>query len=191
MKKSTWAIISLSFCVWALLIVSGVLFVKYKTTVNQLRIEKEFEIANSVRDVVRKSGQPVSPIGMFHVDNDFVLTCVFKKPIEGNLHHSIGETLTPVVKAFYDRFKDTDSIQNLIISVRVPHRYSDGYKDWVPLVSFEFSKDEYESIIWKRFNPKWLLRFSKNIQWEGIDYNLLKKLEFFYKLKVMPDIIGS
>ena len=191
MKKSTWAIICLSFLVWALLIVIGVTTVKYKTAINQAKIDMEFEIANMVRDVVRESGQPVSPMGMTHVENDFVLTCGFKKPIEGNLRHAIVETLTPVIKAFYDRFKNADSIQNLIISVRVPHRYSDGYKDWVPLVSFEFSKDEYKNIIWKRFDPKWLLRFSKNIQWEGIDYNRLKNIKFFDKPYVMLAFIGS
>ena len=101
MKKSTWAIICLSFLVWALLIVIGVTTVKYKTAINQAKIDMEFEIANMVRDVVRESGQPVSPMGMTHVENDFVLTCGFKKPIEGNLRHAIGETLTPVIKAFF------------------------------------------------------------------------------------------
>ena len=53
MKKTTWAIISLSCCVGALLIVSGVLFVKYKAADNKLRIDRELEIANSVQYFVR------------------------------------------------------------------------------------------------------------------------------------------
>ena len=154
-----------------------------------MKADKELEIAtavkDAVKDIVRESGQVVFAMGMTHADSDFVLTCGFRHPISGNIRESIGEAFTPVIRAFYDRFKNTDSIQNLIISVRVPHRYIDGYKKWTPLVSFEFSKDESKSIIWKRFDPKTLLRFSENVNWDGLQEQLKKDLN------QMRDHIGS
>ena len=66
MKKSPWAIVSLSFCVGALLIVSGFLLVKYKTTDNS----------------------------MITADGYFYLTYGHKKPIEGNINEGIGEIRT-------------------------------------------------------------------------------------------------
>jgi hypothetical protein len=69
MKKSTWAIISLSCCVGALLIVSGVLLVKYKSTDNS----------------------------MMPADGYFYLTYGLKKPIEGNINEGIGEIPSVII----------------------------------------------------------------------------------------------
>ncbi|MFC2142321.1 hypothetical protein ACFLR7_05255 [Acidobacteriota bacterium] len=63
MKKSTYVIVSLSFCVGALLILSGFLLVKYKTTDNS----------------------------MITADGYFYLTHEPNKPLEGNINKGIGE----------------------------------------------------------------------------------------------------
>ena len=183
MKKSTWAIIGLSVCVWVLLLVLGVTHVHYKTTIHKLRIVQEFDVANTVRHIFKESGQDVWTLGMTRADGDFVVIAALKKHAPGSMSENIGQAFTPIIKDFYDRFKYDDSIQNLIISVRIPMRYPDGYKDWFPYVSFEFSKDLYESVIWENLDPKYLLRLTENVQWdqEGILRKELQEMGKYFK----------
>ncbi len=160
MKKSPWAIVSLSFCVGALLIVSGFLLVKYKTTDNS----------------------------MITADGYFYLTYGHKKPIEGNINEGIGEIRTVGIP--YRQSRGLNYWEPLVTikpgkyeSIRsgiVKRFTARGLNYWAPLVTTEPGK--YESIrsgIVKRFTARWPSRYSKNIQWKGFDLVSQKKSQFF------------
>lgn len=160
MKKSNWAIISISCCVGALLIVSGVLFIKSKSTDNS----------------------------MMPPDGYFYLTYGHKKPLEGSITEGIGEIPSVIITyrhsngltyraplVTFDISKD-EPIRSIIVKKFSPRglSYSKNIQSIEPV--------KYESIrsgIVKRYTARWPSGYSKNIQWEGIDLDSQKKFKFF------------
>jgi hypothetical protein len=112
--------------------------------------------------------EKIAPMGIKKVDSDVVVLYYYRPPDSGKLEENISQVLSPKIKKFFDSYKRDESIQKLICSIRIPYEDSYGNKDWMPVLSFEFDKETYKNINWKKFEETELFKYAQNIQWHDM-----------------------
>jgi len=162
MKKTTLVIIGLSICVVILATALGIILTQKKA---DTRIDQDFY--NSIYRIfttnervytLKDFKEKISPMGIKKVDSDVVVLFYYRPSESGKLEDNISQVLSPKIKKFFDSYKKDESIQKLICSVRIPYEDNYGNKDWMPVLSFEFDKDTYKNISWKKFETTELFK---------------------------------
>lgn len=169
MKNKYLFLFAVFLCFLVLIITARILLVPKQAEIPwMLSRSPHAKMTTSLREIFNESKGNEWISGICHVDYDMVLTYHFKPPATGSWEDSLGMNLSPKIKAFYEKFQNNDSIQNLIISIRVPLEVYPGSIDWVPVVSFEFDRDLYKRTDWKNFKAARLLKYSRNVQWSDL-----------------------
>ncbi len=167
MKKTTWVIIGLSICVVVLASALGIVLSQNKP---ETIVWRDSAIHNSISEIFSEPGQKRWAGGIIQADSDVVILYHYQPSESGKWEENISQNLSPKIKKFFDVFRKTKSIQNLIFSVRVPYEDNYGNKYWMPSLSFEFDKDTYININWKKFEPTELFKYARNIQWHDMTF---------------------
>ena len=169
MKQKYLFLFAVFLCFLVSIIAARILLVPQQAEIPYLLSHfPEAKMTAALREIFNEPEQGNWISSFSHVEYDMVLTYNYNPPDIGNLEDTLGTNISPKIKAFYDRFKKTDSIQNLIISIHIPLEIYPGSKDWVPVVSFEFDRDSYERTNWKNFISERLFKYSQNVQWSQL-----------------------
>lgn len=171
MKKTTWVIIGLSICVVVLATALGIVLT-HKKADTTVRIDQDFYdsiykifTANERVYTLKEFKEKIAPMGITKADSDVVVLLYYRPPQSGKLEENISNDLSPKIKKFFDSYEKNEFIQKLICSVRIPYEDSYGNKVWRPVLSFEFDKDTYKKINWKKFEATELFKYAQNIHW--------------------------
>ena len=98
----------------------------------------------------------------FSYENDEVsIHYNFNPRREYNYRHELGFELIPKIKKYFEM---EPTLQNIKFTIRHPFQADEGNIDWIPILSFEFSREILNHINWEDFLEPELLRVAQNVK---------------------------